>query len=161
MRNEITPVLDVRHHRIGAEEHFPKPPQFNFPGIRIAQTRSIAPRRTDDDGEVKSKIEESDDGTEAVEEPGHVRTADDVKYGACPPSIVKFKRHSRDHQKQKTGDNQEMQEAFNRHEAREPFVVLLRIHLGFPEFLRIVKIQVNRPDQPKESMGSKESKHAD
>ena len=54
-----------------------------------------------------------------------------------------------------------MQEALERHEAREPFVVRLRLDLGLAELLRVVQVEVNRAHQPDEGVQAEEGEHAD
>ena len=63
-----------------------------------------------------------------------------------PIGIVKFQGHARDDQQQETGHDQEMKQPFEGHKTREPFIVHLRVDLGFAEFLGIVRVKVNRTE---------------
>ena len=77
------------------------------------------------------------DRAEAMECPRHVRAAEDSKDDLRPVGVVELQRHARDDQQQETGHDQEMQEALERREAREPFLVAPRLRPLFPERFRV------------------------
>src|SRR5690349_624472 len=75
--------------------------------------------------------------------------------------VIELQRHSRDDQQQETRYHQEVEKPFERHKSGEPFVIGLGVDFGLPECLRIMKVQVNGPEQPKESVGAEKGEGAD
>ena len=57
--------------------------------------------------------------------------------------VIELQRHAGDDQQQETRHDEEMQEALERHEAREPFVVLLGFDFGFAERFRVVQVEID------------------
>ena len=52
-----------------------------------------------------------------------LRAADDAEHDLRPVGVIELQRHAGDDEQQETRHDEEMQEALERHEAREPFVV--------------------------------------
>jgi len=55
------------------------------------------------------------------------------KMNFAPVGVIKFQRHPRHDEREEAGDDEEMQEAFERFEAREPFVAGLRLEFRLAE----------------------------
>src|SRR5262249_46630456 len=110
---------------------------------------------------VKPKIEESNQRPKTMQRAGGFRAADDVEQRFRPVCIIKLERHSCDYQQEKAGDDQEVEEAFERDETREPLATDLGVCLGFAELPGIVPIEIASTAKPGHSMSSEESEHAD
>ena len=82
---------------------------------------------------MQREINERDDGAKAVQDPRRIRPADDAENKFRPVGVIEFQRHAGDHQREEARHDEEMQEPLKRHEAREPFVVLLRLDLRLAE----------------------------
>ena len=54
-----------------------------------------------------------------------------------------------------------MQKAFKGQEAREPFVVHLRLDFRLAEGLRVVQVEIDRAHQPPEGVQAEEGERAD
>ena len=119
------------------------------------------PRLFDQRRQVQAKVEKGDEGAEPMQRARRFRPADDVENRLGPVGVVELQRHAGDDQQQKARHHQEMQKPLKRHEAREPFVVHLRLNFRLAEFLRVVQIEVDRAHQPPEGVQAEESERAD
>ena len=131
--HQIMPVLQRGHHRVRTEQHTEEPLHLKLAVLRIADLAPALPRAADDGTQVQREIQERDDGAKAVEHPRRFRSANEGEDELRPVGVVELQRHAGDNQREEAGDDEEMQEAFKRLEAREPFIALLRLDLGLTE----------------------------
>src|ERR1051326_2921828 len=88
MSDEIAPILEGRHHRFRAKQHFPQTPKFELTCFGIAELRPSFPASRKQGKDMQSKVDKRDDSAEAMECAGSLRSADELEEDFRPICVI-------------------------------------------------------------------------
>ncbi|MBI5864689.1 MAG: mechanosensitive ion channel, partial [Planctomycetes bacterium] len=156
----VAHVGDIGQRHIGSEGDPQILPQSVMTGLGVAKLAAVANEAAHQARQVQSKVDERDDGADAMKGAGDVHAAEPAHQPLGPARVVELQRHSRRHEQQEAHHHQEVQKTLERPEAHVDLVVLENVRLGVAERRRITQEQHQRTNKPQHRMHAEEGERA-